>query len=994
MPPKKRIVDDIEVAKPKSSADKTTGEEKPKPKSTLIVKPKPVAKSTLIVKPKQSPEKETTPTKSKLVIIKPSPEKKTTPTKPLDLPELYKPENKPKKWMMPNRIGYSDWVQEHFTYKTKEPNRKESRGCPLFLHQRFVRDYMQPNSPYRGLLLFHSVGTGKTRSSIAVAESLMSERDVMIMLPAALATNYINEIRRCGNPIFRNEQHWVFASNKETAKLKEASQVMGAAKIGADIIKKNKGMWYFKAGEPSNFNTLSSSERDSLEIQLDHMIKNKYEFLNYNGIKLKPLNNKIKENGGNNFFDNKLIIIDEVHNFVRAASNNEGKLTSPSFRLYKMLMEAKNTKVMCLSGTPMINRPLELSYLLNLVRGYITLYTFKFKNRVPLDPEIYDLLEDQKTIDYFVIRNDHNDIQVGFLPEGFEFIDKKEYMLKPMAQPMTMEEQVANLVKTLQKAGIRLTDTKTRVQRIHSLPIDEELFEKTFVNFEATEPSEAVHNRMLLSRRVQGLVSFYDYYDPADYPEQLPTEYVTLPMSGLQFQKYLPQRLKEIESDSKSKFRGKGRTNTSDPNKKRVEDAKFGTTYRSFSRGCCNFVFPEKITRPYPSTMKKFVAKEMDTFDEETDVINDEDEKVEKESERLYEIQLANAIKQLTTEDLTTNLATHSPKFAAIVKKIIESKWLSLAYTQFRRVEGVALLGKALDAHGFTELKLKKVPKTGEYRLDIKPEEYEKPKYIQFTGMKDVNKILLDIFNSDFEQLPPGIFEQIKEMHPDWAKDRNHHGQVIKLLMITQSGAEGISLKDVREVHLIEPYWNDVRIQQVIGRAIRAKSHLALPESERNVKIYNYQMKFADSQKGERTLTYHDKNLTSDQYVASVAQIKSLFTNGLLGVLKDTAVDCYLHKEFTKRSCFKPLKDEQGANRHVFTQDELGTDLLDEETDQMKVEVKVEKVFLPLGKVKGVKYFYDEETMLVYKHDDIANKDLTSPVGKLESVEKKKVKWF
>ena len=37
--------------------------------------------------------------------------------------------------------------------------------------------------------------------------------------------------------------------------------------------------------------------------------------------------------------------------------------------------------------------------------------------------------------------------------------------------------------------------------------------------------------------------------------------------------------------------------------------------------------------------------------------------------------------------------------------------------------------------------------------------------------------------------------------------------------MITQSGSEGISLKNVRQVHLLEPYWNMIRMDQVIGRA-------------------------------------------------------------------------------------------------------------------------------------------------------------------------------
>ena len=39
--------------------------------------------------------------------------------------------------------------------------------------------------------------------------------------------------------------------------------------------------------------------------------------------------------------------------------------------------------------------------------------------------------------------------------------------------------------------------------------------------------------------------------------------------------------------------------------------------------------------------------------------------------------------------------------------------------------------------------------------------------------------------------------------------------------MITASGAEGTSLRNVRFVHLVDPYWHPVRREQVIGRARR-----------------------------------------------------------------------------------------------------------------------------------------------------------------------------
>ena len=69
------------------------------------------------------------------------------------------------------------------------------------------------------------------------------------------------------------------------------------------------------------------------------------------------------------------------------------------------------------------------------------------------------------------------------------------------------------------------------------------------------------------------------------------------------------------------------------------------------------------------------------------------------------------------------------------------------------------------------------------------------------------------------------------------------YGQQCVLLLATQSGAEGISLKCVRQVHIMEPYLNNVRIEQVIGRARRIASHVKLPKDQRNVTVFKYIIK-------------------------------------------------------------------------------------------------------------------------------------------------------
>ena len=65
----------------------------------------------------------------------------------------------------------------------------------LLIHQKIVRDYINLYTPYRGLLLFHGLGSGKTCSSIAITEGLKHEKEVIIMTPASLRANYVQELK-------------------------------------------------------------------------------------------------------------------------------------------------------------------------------------------------------------------------------------------------------------------------------------------------------------------------------------------------------------------------------------------------------------------------------------------------------------------------------------------------------------------------------------------------------------------------------------------------------------------------------------------------------------------------------------------------------------------------------------------------------------------------------------------------------------------------------
>ncbi len=87
----------------------------------------------------------------------------------------------------------------------------------------------------------------------------------------------------------------------------------------------------------------------------------------------------------------------------------------------------------------------------------------------------------------------------------------------------------------------------------------------------------------------------------------------------------------------------------------------------------------------------------------------------------------------------------------------------------------------------------------------------------------------------------------------------------LDVLLLSSSGGEGLDLKNTRQIHIMEPHWNEAKISQVIGRGIRYKSHINLPISERKVSVYHW----------ISTPLMKDKNeMGTDEYLYQIANQK------------------------------------------------------------------------------------------------------------------------
>ena len=80
----------------------------------------------------------------------------------------------------------------------------------------------------------------------------------------------------------------------------------------------------------------------------------------------------------------------------------------------------------------------------------------------------------------------------------------------------------------------------------------------------------------------------------------------------------------------------------------------------------------------------------------------------------------------------------------------------------------------------------------------------------------------------------PNNIEDIKYLN----NPKNKSGEFVKVVLISKAAAEGIDFKNIRQIHVMEPWFNMNRVEQIIGRGVRNLSHCGLPFEKRNVEIF------------------------------------------------------------------------------------------------------------------------------------------------------------
>jgi hypothetical protein len=864
----------------------------------------------------------------------------------------------------------------------KAASKKELK---TFAYQSFIRDYIQRPSPYRGVLVNHGLGSGKTCTSIASIEALYQSdpsKPIYVMTPASLSPNYKGEITKCGPFIFRYDNFWTWVP---IPKLKpfpaEANLLINKLGIPAYVIQKQKGGWLPDPTKASNFEALSPEQQTSIKNQIKEHIDYRFQFIHYNGVTEKTVRNWACKNP--TMFDGATIVIDEVHNLIRTINNANlenfykdeprdlstyvpkfcevGKKYRISYLLYRMICNSVGCKIIALSATPIINFPQEIAILANVLAGDTRMAEASTPG-LDKRAEIVRILNAHPEVDFVEViprpEVSTSTIRITPVPSGCrKVLDERgafrgfirDEVLAGAAEEIDRERDLegwfGRVAHELTKVGISVGEA--RFKSVPRLPDLEKTFSELFIDKENLEVKKAT--ALPLMARLSGLISYYKGGKADLMAKVTRDEEVFVDMSDLQLKKYTEQRKLEIDKELRQKRKEKKAVAAGAGVAAGYSEVtkSVNSTFKIFSRAACNFVFPADLDRPIPAdyrdVLKMIGARVGETGDEVMiDRVGDAGEQLlvdeaaaaaaieeggegdmpaaveasaaEGNTAITYERALASAVRELKAragEFFSAGaLAQHSPKFQAILDRLAESRGPALFYSTFKTLEGVGLFGVALE----TQQKYKKfdiIQAGGSWT--IAPETLEggpgTSRYITYTGDEDRAKrdILLAIFNGRWKNVPSALAEMVKTLA---GTDNNRKGEIAKVFMITQSGAEGISLSNVRQVHLMEPYWNYVRLDQVKGRAVRICSHMDLPPEERTVDIFTYISKFSEKQMKERsvdeTLLNYDSGLTTDQNVLTLLKNKKKLADSLLDVMKKSAIDCELNRaENGEYGCYR-----------------------------------------------------------------------------------------
>lgn len=626
--------------------------------------------------------------------------------------------------------------------------------------QRLLSNFINPNTPYKGILIYHGTGVGKSCASIAIAEKFkpLVEKygnKIHVLVPGPLnKQGYLGEIQKC-----TGETYTKFFQDKSVV-LDEARK----AKIRKNAI--NIINQHYRIMSHRSFYKKVIGEKIHEKIVSGSKIKKSSRKTETGEYEREISIDRIYN------LDNTLLIVDEAHNVT---GNGAGEA------IKKIIANSKNLKIILLTATPNKNLADDCLELLNFLR--------------PIDSPI----ERDKV---FTSQHGH---MMQFKPGGREYLRKM----------------------------------------------------------------------------CRGYVSYLRGSDPLTFAERIDMGVIP---PGLQFTKVTRCKMLDFQLGAYNRA---------------VETSKNGL--ETSSEAASNIVLPgftkdkKSITGYYGIEGYNEVKNQLRSAGDKltktiiTQLIPDYD--IANNSNLMY----LTENKVITGEIFSLKyLKLFSVKFAIALQKINETVYgkrgagLLFVYSNLVQV-GIQPFQEVLNRNGYLEYQ----ENISSYNIqddtrcyyceytygkhrhlppDIPNHIFYPATYLTVTGKSDDN----------LDQIPEEKHKIIKNV---FGNPNNKEGQTIKILLGSKVMNEGITLSNIKEIHILDVHYTLSSVDQVIGRGIRFCRHYDIISEENlfpKVEIYKYVVSLE-----------HGLSIEEDRYKKAESKYKLIKETER--ILQEEAIDCPLN---------------------------------------------------------------------------------------------------
>ena len=792
-------------------------------------------------------------------------------------------------------------------------------------NQQFVRNFLSVETPYNSLLLYHGLGTGKTCSAISVAEEMrdymkqmgISQRIIVIASPNVQENFRLQlfderelreiepgvwNIRACtGNKFIKEvnpmsmkgltrdkivkqirrliSSHYLFFGYNEFANyVRNNAASMGISRDDVAIQEKRKKG---AAGAAAGFVAGAAAggvAKKGRKTSADVAKAADAEMMAIETLSVSKLRK---------LFANTLIIIDEVHN-IRITDDNRDKRVAKI--LFQIAQKVNNVRLLLLSGTPMYNSYKEIIWLINLM----------------------NLNDRRATIDIADVFDDRGNFRVD--PDGRE--SGMELLVRKATGYISF---------------VRGENPYTFPYRIfprehspeHSLITRGRAYPRTQLNGKhIDQPIEHIDVYMTQIGDIQAAAYQYIIND-------MKASYI--------FKKTAMARRKEAAAATGAPTK-KGKkaaaaaaataASAATAATAVIESASFPSFENMDTIGYAIIQRPLEalnIVYPHSSLIQHINDPEGGEFDIASCIGKEGLRQImtyteggnpparqnfEYRPEFLRTFKLPDGEKTTKTSArifAPENIGRYSAKIKNICDKVISSDGIILAYSQYID-GGVVPIALALEELGFTRYSIRggnsslfqSKPTQSIDAITFLP---QKQHQAQFPS-QPFHPARYSVITGDPTISPDNLFE-LKAL----TSEDNTNGENVKVVIISVAGAEGLDFKNIRQVHILEPWYNMNLLEQIIGRAIRNCSHKNLPFSRRNVELYLY-----------GSVLENEEIEAIDLYLYRLSEFKAVKIGAVSRVLRTTAVDCLLniqHNTQTAAQLNQVVKQQLASRKQI-----------------------------------------------------------------------------